>query len=505
MFSHLFKTKNLNALLHESEEPQHQLKRSLGSFDLTMLGIGAIIGTGIFAVVGTAAAGGAEHLGAGPGVMISFIITAVACAFCALCYAEFASMVPISGSAYTYSYATLGELVAWIIGWDLIIEYAIGNVAVAIPWAAYFHQLLEGLGVHLPAWISVDFRSAMQAGNKVFHEGAAISPDIALAYEAYLHHPTIFGIPIIFNFLAAGIVAFITWILVLGIKESARVNNIMVILKVAILLFFIIVGANYVKPEHWTPFFPNGLQGVWTAASLIFFAFIGFDAISTTAEECRNPSRDLPRGILWSLAICTVIYIATAGVLTGIIPWNQLGVADPLAAALAYLNLDWAAGIVAFGAVIAMTAVILVFQMGQPRIFFAMSRDGLLPKTFSKVHPKYKTPHVTTIWTGVVVAIFSGVANLNEIVELTNIGTLFAFVLVCAGVLILRKKEPNRPRAFKTPLVPLVPLLGIASCIYLMLGLPWVTWFRFGIWLLLGAAIYFFYGFRKSKLKEKFE
>ncbi|MBM4165971.1 MAG: amino acid permease, partial [Ignavibacteria bacterium] len=444
------------------------------------------------------------HLGAGPGVMISFLITALACAFCALCYSEFASMVPIAGSAYTYSYATLGELVAWIIGWDLMIEYAIGNVAVAISWAAYFHQLMEGLGITIPAWIAVDYRTAHQAAS-IVGNGGQLTSDLQFAYEAWQRHPTIMGIPIIFNFLASSIVLLITWLLVIGVKESARVNNWMVLLKVAILLFFIVVGGMYVKPEHWSPFFPNGIQGVWTAASLIFFAFIGFDAISTAAEECKNPARDMPRGILGSLFICTIIYVATAGVLTGIIPWNQLGVADPLAAALAYLQLDWAAGIVSFGAVIAMTAVLLVFQLGQPRIFFSMSRDGLLPKKFSEVHPKYKTPHITTIWTGVLVAAFAGVANINEMVELTNIGTLFAFTLVCAGVLILRKKEPNRTRAFKTPFVPLVPLLGIASCIYLMLGLPWVTWFRFGIWLFLGTVIYFFYGFRKSKLKEKVE
>ncbi|MBS4028910.1 MAG: amino acid permease, partial [Ignavibacteriales bacterium] len=391
MFNQLFKTKSLTAILHDGDEPEHQLKKTLTAFDLMMLGIGAIIGTGIFAIVGTAAAGGADHLGAGPGVMISFIITAIACAFCALCYSEFASMVPISGSAYTYSYATLGELVAWIIGWDLMIEYAIGNVAVAISWAAYFHQLLEGLGVALPAWIAVDYRSAHQAAN-LAASGAQLSPDLKFAFEAWQSHPTVFGIPVIYNFLASSIVMLITWVLVLGIKESARVNNVMVILKVVILLFFIIVGGMYVKPENWTPFLPNGFQGVWTAASLIFFAFIGFDAISTAAEECKDPARDMPRGILGSLLICTLIYVATAGVLTGIIPWNQLGVADPLAAALAYLKLDWAAGIVSFGAVVAMTAVLLVFQMGQPRIFFSMSRDGLLPKKFSEVHPKYKTP-----------------------------------------------------------------------------------------------------------------
>jgi APA family basic amino acid/polyamine antiporter len=410
-------------------------------------------------------------------------------------------MVPIAGSAYTYSYATKGEVVAWIIGWDLIIEYAIGNVAVAISWAAYFHQLLEGIGIHIPAWLSVDFRSAAQATAKMAAAGGQSSTELTLAFEAWNNHPTILGIPLIFNFLAVAIVAFITWILVLGAKESARINNIMVAIKLVVLFFFIYFGAKYVKPENWTPFAPNGLSGIWTGASLIFFSYIGFDAISTAAEECKKPSRDMPIGILGSLAICTLLYVIVAFVLTGMVPWQQLGVADALAAAFAYVNANVAAGVVAFGAVISMTAVLLVFQYGQPRIFFSMSRDGLLPPYFAQVHPKYKTPHKTTIWTGIVVAAISAVANINEIVELTNIGTLFAFVLVCAGIIILRYKDPNRPRAFKTPFVPLVPLLGIASCIYLMAGLPSVTWVRFGIWLLSGLIFYFAYGFWKSRLR----
>ncbi|MEK7670367.1 MAG: amino acid permease, partial [Bacteroidota bacterium] len=404
---------------------------------------------------------------------------------------------------YTYSYATLGEVVAWIIGWDLIIEYAVGNVAVAIGWAAYFHQLMEGLGFHIPAWLSVDYRSAHQAAEAAAVAGGQLSMDIALAHEAWLQHPTILGIPVIFNFLAVIIVGFVTWLLVRGIKESATANNIMVALKVVILLFFIGVGAMYVKPENWSPFMPNGFSGVWTGASLIFFAFIGFDAISTAAEECKNPGRDMPIGIIGSLIVCTIIYIGTAAVLTGMQPWHQLGVADPLAAAFANLGLDWAAGIISLGAVISMTAVLLVFQMGQPRIFFSMSRDGLLPKYFSKVHKKYKTPHTTTIWTGVVVATISGVANINEIVELTNIGTLFAFVLVCIGIIILRKTDPDRHRVFRTPWVPVVPLLGIAMCVYLMLGLPTVTWVRFGVWRLVGVVLYFAYGFWKSNLRRK--
>ena len=504
MAIHILRTKSLDRIQRDADlSTETHLKRSLGPVDLISLGIGAIIGTGIFAVIGTAAAGGPSHLGAGPGVMLSFIITAVACGFCALSYAEFAALVPISGSAYTYSYATLGEIVAWIIGWDLIIEYAVGNVAVAIAWAAYFHQLFEGLGIHIPAWLSVDYRSAHQAAEAVTAAGGTVSPDLALPYEAWLHHPTILGIPLIYNFLAVAIVAAVTWILVIGIKESARANNIMVALKIVILFFFIAVGAFYVKPENWSPFMPNGLAGVWTGASLIFFAFIGFDAISTAAEECRNPGKDMPIGIIGSLIVCTLFYIATAAVLTGIEPWNKLGVADPLAAVFARLGLNWAAGIVSLGAVISMTAVLLVFQLGQPRIFFSMSRDGLLPKYFARVHPKYQTPHITTIWTGVVVAAFAAIANINEIVELTNIGTLFAFVLVNVGIIILRRTDPDRPRVFKTPLVPWVPLLGIGMCVYLMLGIPTITWIRFGVWLLVGLVLYFTYGFWKSRLRTK--
>ena len=500
----LFRRKSVDLVLRDAEAgAETHLRRTLGPVDLISLGIGAVIGTGIFAVIGTAAAGGPEHLGAGPAVSLSFLITAVPCTFCALCYAEFAALVPIAGSAYTYSYATLGEFVAWIIGWDLIIEYAVGNVAVAIAWAAYFHQLLEGIGVHIPAWLAVDYRSASQAAEAVTMAGGTVSPAIALPFEAWKNHPTILGIPVILNFLSVLIVAAVTYLLIIGIKESARANNVMVAIKIVILLFFIGIGAVYVKPENWSPFMPNGFAGVWTGASLIFFAFIGFDAISTAAEECKNPGRDMPIGIIGSLVICTVIYIATAFVLTGVEPWNNLGVADPLASVLAHVGLNWAAGIVALGAVISMTAVLLVFQLGQPRIFFSMSRDGLLPKYFARVHPKYRTPHVTTIWTGVAVAAVSSVANINEIVELTNIGTLFAFVLVCIGIIILRRTDPDKPRMFRTPLVPLVPLLRVAMCVYLMLGLPAITWVRFGIWLAAGLLVYFAYGFRHSKLRRK--
>ncbi len=478
----LFRTKKLSDILADSEKPEYKLKRSLNAFDLTTLGVGAIIGAGIFAMTGTAAAGSSEYLGAGPALVISFILTGIACGFAALCYAEIASMIPIAGSAYTYSYASLGELVAWIIGWDLILEYAVGNIAVAISWAGYFQELLGGFGIHLPWYLLTDFRTALSQPG--------------LIQTA----PHIFGVPIVFNLFAVLIVALITYILVIGIRESATFNSVMVVIKIVILLFFIGIGIFFIKPSNWTPFAPNGWKGIQTGAAIVFFAYIGFDAVSTAAEETKNPAKTLPIGMIASLVISTVLYIAVALVLTGLVPYTKLATAEPLSLALHIIHLDWAAGIVAFGAVIATTAVLLVFQMGQPRIFFSMSRDGLLPPSFSKVHPKYRTPHVTTILTGVFVAFFAAIANISEAAELTNIGTLFAFVLVCAGVLILRVKEPDAKRGFRTPFVPAVPILGILFCVYLMLGLPTITWLRFFIWLAVGLIIYFSYGRWHSKL-----
>jgi basic amino acid/polyamine antiporter, APA family len=482
----LLRRKSLDLMLAETEaDPEHRLRRVLGPFELIALGVGAVIGAGIFASIGTAAAGGAHHVGAGPALAVSMVITAVGCGLCALCYAEFAAMVPISGSAYTYSAATLGELVAWIIGWDLIIEYAMGNVAVAVSWSSYFCELLRGLGLDVPAWLRTDLAAALR------------SPEIMAGA------PRVFGVPVIFNLPAVAIVALLTWLLVLGVKESARVNSIMVVLKVAILLFFIIAGAYFVRPSNWQPFAPNGWTGIGAGAAIIFFAYIGFDAVSTAAEECRNPQRDMPIGMIGSLLLCTVLYVATALVLTGMVPLSDIkGSAEPLARAFSVLGMDWAAGLVAVGAVIATTAVLLVFQYGQTRIFFSMSRDGLLPPSFSRVHPRYRTPHVTTIWFGVVVGALSAFANLDVFVELTNIGTLFAFVLVCIGVIVLRVREPERLRPFRTPLVPFVPLAGIAVCIYLMINLPTATWIRFGVWLVLGMVVYIFYGRRHSRFGE---
>ncbi|MEW6457387.1 MAG: amino acid permease [Acidobacteriota bacterium] len=485
-FRNFFVRKSLDQIKKDSETLEHRLKKVLGPVDLIALGIGAVVGAGIFATTGTAAAGSAHHLGAGPALIVSFIITAIACSFSALSYSEFASMIPISGSAYTYSYVTLGELVAWIIGWDLILEYAVGNVAVAISWSGYFKEFLRGFGINIPSYLCVDYRTA------------ARTPEIIQSA------PDIFGLPLIINLPAVLIVAFLTVLLVIGIKESSTFNSIMVIIKIVILLFFILIGAFYVKPDNWTPFAPNGWKGIMTGAALIFFAYIGFDAISTAAEESRKPERDMPIGIIGSLVITTLLYIGVTAVLTGLIPYDKLATAEPLATALNYLNLNVASGIISFGALIATTAVLLVFQLGQPRIFFSMARDGLLPKRFASVHPKFKTPHVTTILTGVFVAFFAAFVDINEAVELTNIGTLFAFILVNTGIIVLRYKEPNRKRPFKTPLVPLIPILGILSNFYLMISLPWVTWIRFGFWLLIGLLIYFSYSYHRSKLRNHY-
>jgi APA family basic amino acid/polyamine antiporter len=500
--SGIFRVKPLERLLGGVHEA-HQLRRALGPVQLTALGIGAIIGAGIFSTVGTAAAGGAAHLGAGPALVLSFVVTAVACGFAALCYAEFAAMVPVAGSAYTYAYATLGEFVAWIIGWDLIIEYAIGNVAVAISWSGYFQELLRGLGMHFPSWLGTDYRTAAEAARALAEPGAdpaVLGMAVVESARSVSEAPHLAGIPLIFDLPAFLIVMAITWVLVRGVSESAWVNSAMVVLKLVVIGFFLLVGAVYVKPENWTPFAPNGWAGVSTAAAIIFFAYIGFDAVSTAAEEARNPQRDMPIGIIASLIVCTVIYIAVAIVLTGLLPYRQLDTAEPLATAFSALGMNWTAGIISLGAVFATTSVLVVFQLGQPRIFFSMARDGLLPRWAATVHPKYRTPHVTTILTGIVVASLAAVANINEVVELTNIGTLFAFVLVAIGVVVLRYTQPGHPRPFRTPFVPLVPALAVVSCVYLMLQLPWITWVRFAVWLAIGLVFYAFYGYRHSAL-----
>ncbi len=490
--SRLFKTKSLANILKEAEDKDHSLKRALGPVQITLLGIGAIIGAGIFATIGTAAAGDSYRPGAGPALMLSFVLAGIVCAFTALCYAEFASMVPISGSAYTYSYATLGELIAWIIGWDLIIEYAVGNVAVAISWANYFKTFLREAGIIIPDWISTDFHTAHKIPGLI--ENA----------------PHIFGIPIVFNLLAFIIIAAITVILLIGIRESAWFNAIMVIIKLIVLFFFIFIGIKYLNVSNWQPFIPNGWKGIASGAAIIFFAYIGFDAVSTVAEEAKKPQRDLPIGIIGSLAICTILYIIIAGVFTGIIPYKVLvntlanKQAEPLTLALEYAHLKgFAIYFVAFGSVVAHTAVLFVFQLGQPRIFFSMARDGLLPHFFAKIHPRFKTPWGSTIITGIAVGSAAMISSLDEMVDLTNIGTLFAFILVCTGIIILRYKEPDRIRPFRVPFGILFPSLGIIGCLGLIYYLPPTSWLRFAAWLNIGFVIYISYSCLKSKLNGK--
>jgi APA family basic amino acid/polyamine antiporter len=506
----LFARKSVDDLVTESAE-RSGLRRVLGKWDLTALGVGALIGAGIFASTGSAIAGdpNVARLGAGPAIALSFVLTAVTCGFAALCYAEFAAMVPVSGSAYTYAYASLGELVAWIIGWDLIIEYAVGNIAVAVSWAGHFRELLSHFGIAMPAWLTIDYRSAYQAAEAVA-AGATDATSVYLA-TAITEAPRLYGLPVILNVPAVAIVALITVILVYGIRESATANTLMVLVKVAIVLFFIAVGAFFIQAENYTAhggFAPNGFKGISAAAAIIFFAYIGFDAVSTAAEETKNPAKDMPFGIVASLIITTVLYVLVAIVMTGMAPWQRLGTAEPMLTALQLSGgsaklLSFAQFVIALGAVFAMASVLLVFQLGQPRIFFSMARDGLLPPWAAKVHPKYRTPHVTTILTGVFVAGFAAFANINEVVELTNIGTLFAFAIVAAGVLVLHYTEPDRVRPFRTPGMPYVPVIAIGACVFLMAQLPRITWIRFVLWLAVGAVIYGLYGFHHSRLRRR--
>jgi len=490
--SSLFSRKPIADLLPEG---QGGLKRALDTGDLVMLSIGAVIGAGIFSSIGTAAAGEVlptgqvVRYGAGPALILSFILLGLVCGLAALCYAELASMIPQAGSAYAYSYATLGELVAWIIGWDLILEYAVGNIAVAIAWSGYFNSLLSGFGVHLPDWLTHGYRTALLSSDPAVHGLLETAPRFA-------------GIPVLLNVPAFVIVMLITWLLYIGVKESVRANNVMVVVKLLVLGLFVVVGAMNIDPANYKPFAPNGWRGIHQGAAIVFFAYIGFDAISTAAEETKDPQRNMPRGILYGLGVCTLIYVIVGIVATGLVPYMQLKGADPLAQALSVAGLKTASWIVAAGAVVSLTAVLLVFQYGQPRIFFAMARDGLLPPWAAKIHPKYRTPHITTVFTGLVVALGSLVLDENEIYDLTNIGTLSAFAIVCIGVLVLRLKEPERHRPFKVPFVWAVSLLGAGACLYVMAGLPLHAWERFGIWLAIGLILYFAYGNRHSVLRR---
>ncbi|HUO06345.1 MAG TPA: amino acid permease [Candidatus Binataceae bacterium] len=461
----IFRRKPIAALMEDAAAHSGGLKRALGALDLTMLGIGAIVGAGIFVLTGVAAA---EY--AGPAIVMSFVVSGFACAMAALCYAEFAAMIPVAGSAYSYSYATMGELVGWIIGWDLVLEYAVAAAAVAVGWSGYLRVILEGLGIHLPVALT---------------RAPGSAPGAIADVPAFL------------------VVMLITWVLCIGISESARLNSVIVGVKLSVIVLVIVVGAFFVKPANWSPFLPMGWGGVMNGAAIIFFAYIGFDAVSTAAEEVIDPNRDLPLGILGSLFICTVLYILVAGVLTGMVPARLIDVNAPLASAFVLRGLHAISGIISLGAVAGLTSVLLVMMLGQSRVFFAVSRDGLLPPAFSKIHPRYRTPYLPTLLTGGAVGITAALLPIQEIAELTNIGTLFAFVLVCLGVWILRHVEPDLHRPFRTPMVPLVPILGAVFCFYLMTRLPGVTWIRFFVWLTIGLAIYLSYGRHHSRVAHE--
>jgi APA family basic amino acid/polyamine antiporter len=463
------RVKPLQKILADCEHPEHRLTRTLSALDLTALGVGAIIGTGIFVLIGTAVVGDAVRPGAGPGITLSFLLSGLACVLAALCYAEFAAMIPVAGSAYTYSYATLGEFIAWITGWNLILEYGVASVAVAIGWSGYFTKLLELAGIPLPHW-AVHAPGGPEGG--------------------------------LLNLPAVVIVLLCTWILAVGIKESARITSIIVVIKLAVIGFFIAVGADQVDTANWTPYMPNGFAGVGAAAAIVFFAYIGFDAVSTAAEEARDPQRSLPIGIIASLAICTLLYLAVAAILTGMIPWRDIDVHAPIADALGQLGFKWGAAIVSIGAVAGITSVLVVMLMGQVRIFFAMSRDGLLGQWLARVHPRYRTPHHATWLTGIAVALLAGVVDIGEAADMSNIGTLFAFVLVCIGVVVLRYARPAERRPFRTPFMPWLPLAGALACFGLMLFLPFVTWIRFLAWTGVGIFLYFAYSMHRSRLNE---
>lgn len=484
MLKHLGKKKSVEKLIAELHSGEGGLKRTLGPVNLTALGIGAVIGAGVFVLTGNAAA---QY--AGPGIVISFIISGLACCFAGLCYAEFAAMIPIAGSAYTYSYATLGEFIAWIIGWDLILEYLFASSTVAVGWSGYVVSFLsENLGIHIPHQLaSAPFSYSVTAGWET--TGAWI------------------------NFPAVFIVVVITALLVIGIKESASFNNLIVVIKIVVILLFIGFGLYYVNVDNWTPFVPEntgvpghfGWSGVLRGAGVIFFAYIGFDAVSTAALEAKNPQRDMPIGILVSLFVCTVLYIGVSLVLTGIVKYDQLNVASPIAVAVdsAGAGLAWLSPIVKLGAIAGLSSVVLVMLMGQPRIFYTMAKDGLLPPVFGKVHPRFRTPYIASILTGVVAAVVAGLFPIGVLGELVSIGTLLAFAIVCIGVLVLRYKQPNIHRPFKTPFMPFVPLLGAAFAVAQMASLPLDTWMRLIIWMVIGIVIYFTYSYKNSKLQKE--
>jgi APA family basic amino acid/polyamine antiporter len=510
----LLRRKSAQELIDGAAFSEVGLKKTLSAADLIAFGVGATIGSGIFALTGTAAAGemlsarewwstplinyvlggslGRE--GAGPAIVISFIVAAIACGFAALAYAELASMIPISGSAYTFAYASLGEAVAWIIGWDLILEYAVGNIAVAVSWSDYFLNFLHSaFGLKLPLWLCTNTATALALSRIP----AQVSSADSLFSTTAL--PCLFGMPIALNLPAFLIVALITTVLIIGVGESALVNGIAVAIKLSVVVLFIVLGAGHVNPQNWVPFCPHGWSGIMGGAAIVFFSFIGFDALSSTVEETKNPQRDLPIGMISTLIICTVLYAMVSLVLTGVMPYiKYANDAAPVASALASIGLGWAEVLVTLGALAGMTSVLLVFQLGQSRIFMAMARDKLLPPVFAKLHPRYQTPLMPTLWTGAFVGGFALFVDIGQAAELTNIGTLSAFTIVCAGVIVLRKTDAASVRTFRCPGVPLIPILGVVSCLILMISLPILTWFRFFGWMALGMVLYFSYGFRHA-------
>jgi len=569
MASSLFRKKSIDKILSDQQEMENlegsHMVRNLGVRDLTFLGVAAIIGASIFSAIGQASANG------GPAVSLLFVFTAVACMFTAFCYARFASTVPISGSAYTYAYTSLGEFIAWILGWNLLLEYAISNVAVAISWSKYFVDLLEGLGLHVPEYLTMDFLSSKRAFEEAVpllasgQKLSELSVNIREGFIAYSEAPVIFGWHVVANLPALLITIGITYLVYIGIKESKNMNNILVVLKLLVIAIVVGVGAFYVQVDNWSPFAPNGVAGVLKSVAAVCFAYIGFDSISTTAEECKNPQRDIPKAMMWALGICTILYVLVTLVLTGIVPSGNLaGIEDPLAYMFTIVGLHGVAGVVAASAVIALTSALLVYQLGQPRIWMTMSRDGLLPKAFSRIHPRYRTPSFSTIMTGVLVGFPALFANLEEVINLSSIGTLFAFVLVCGGVLILDLNPDNQQKSkFKIPYVnaqylmglsaiiaivvfwptsiadwisahisgdkkadtwimtaffmcwvllsvfsfikklSLIPVLGLLINLYLMTQMGSANWERFIYWCLVGVVIYFGYGYKKSGLRCK--
>ncbi len=522
----LFAKKPLDLLIAEAgRESEHGLRRSLGPFSLTALGIGAVIGAGIFVLSGL----GAHY--AGPSLMLSFVLSGLGCAFAGLCYAEFAAMIPLAGSAYTYAYATLGELVAWIIGWDLTLEYAMGASTVSSGWSNHFIELLRIFGINMPLWLAYDHWTGLRAAidqvsrQQVIEKSPALLPgsqdflqrlndiksapsaDILARAHQLLAAPHLFGLEIGVNVPAFVIALIITAILVIGIKESASFNSAIVVLKVSVVLFVLVLGSQYIHTANWghewSTFAPYGFSGIGTAAAYIFFAYIGFDAVSTTAQEAKNPQRDLPIAIIASLAVCTLLYIGVAAILTGMVPWRDVNIEAPIARAFLDRNLNWASDIITAGALAGLTSVMLVMLLGQTRVLYAMAKDGLLPgKFFAAVHPKFRTPYKNTILVGLLAAIVGSITPIDDIGKMVNIGTLLAFVIVCVAIMVLRHTNPNQPRPFRTPLMPLVPILGVLFNGYMMYKLGWVNWARLIIWLAIGLVVYFAYSRKHSAVQQ---